>query len=123
MASDRALKLFIVAAVLGIAWYAANESSPGMVIPVAIVGLATAFWRPVLGIPMAVASAAAAVYVPGVAIAAAAIVGLLALISVWVKSALRHGTVLGNSMSPGDGSLYLGFSGGDLDGGDCDGGV
>src|SRR5687767_9041067 len=108
MVSDRALKLFVVAAVLAAAWYAGRVAAPGMTIPVAIVGLAAALWRPVLGLPAALAMGAAAVYVPGVAIGAAILVALLALISVWVKAALRR-AALGNPpaarnpLTPGDG--------------------
>jgi hypothetical protein len=74
MTSDRVLKLFVVAAVLVTAWYAGHEEGQGMAMAVATVGLATAFWRAVLGIPVAFAMTAAAVYVPGVAIGATIVV-------------------------------------------------
>lgn len=74
MTSDRVLKLFIVATVLAAAWYAGREAAPALAITVVSVGLAAAFWRPVLGIPVALAMVAAAVYVPGVAIGAMVLV-------------------------------------------------
>jgi hypothetical protein len=129
MNSDRVLKLFIVATVLAAAWYAGREAAPGMAIPVASVGLAATFWRPVLGIPVAVAMAAAAVYVPGVAIGAMVVVVLLAIIAAFVNAALKRaslglGPVRRSTASPADGLLYFGSSvdGGGFDGGGCDGG-
>jgi uncharacterized membrane protein YgcG len=129
MTSDRVLKLFIVATVLVAAWYAGREAAPGMAITVATVGLAATFWRPVLGIPVAVAMVAAVVYVPGVAIGAMVLVVLLAIIAAFVKAALKPaalglGPVRRSSVTPGDGLLYFGSSvdGGGFDGGGCDGG-
>ena len=127
MTSDRVLKLFIVATVLVAAWYAGREAAPAFAITVASVGLAAAFWRPVLGIPVAVAMAGAAVYVPGVAIRAMVLVVLLAIIAAFVKAALKRaalglGPVRRGSLSPADGLLYFGSSvdGGGFDGGGCD---
>jgi formate-dependent nitrite reductase membrane component NrfD len=125
MISDRVLKLFVVAAVLAAAWYAGREAAPAIAITVASVGLAATFWRPVLGIPVAVAMAAAAVYVPGVAIGAMVVVALLAMIAAFVKAAIRR-AALGlppsswSRVSPGDG-ISFGSSAG-FDGGGCDGG-
>jgi hypothetical protein len=120
MTSDRVLKLFVVVAVLVTAWYAGHEEGQGMAMCVATVGLATAFWRPVLAIPTAVAMAAAAVYVPGVAIAATVGVFFLGTIAFFVKMALTYGPMPGSSVTPGDGQLYIG---GDVDGGGIDGGL
>ena len=119
MTSDRVLKLFIVATVLVAAWYAGREAAPGMAITVATVGLAATFWRPVLGIPVAVAMVAAVVYVPGVAIGAMVLVVLLAIIAAFVKAALKNaalgsGPARRGSVTPGDGLLYFGSS---VDGG------
>jgi hypothetical protein len=120
MASDRLLKLFVVAAVLVTAWYAGHEEGQGMAMCVATVGLATAVWRPVLGIPVTAAMAVAAIYVPGVAIAAVVVVFLLATIAFFVRMALTYGPMPGSSVTPGDGQLYFG---GDVDGGGIDGGL
>jgi hypothetical protein len=129
MDSDRVLKLFIVATVLAASWYAGHEAAPGMAIPVAIVGLAATHWRPVLGIPAALAMAATAVYVPGVAVGAMVVVVLLAIIAAFVNSALTNASLgrrpaRGSSVTPGDGLLYFGSSvdGCGFDGGGCDGG-
>jgi hypothetical protein len=122
MASDRVLKLFVVATVLAAAWYAGSQTGPGMAIPVAIVGLAAAYWRAVLGIPVAIAMAAVAVYVPGVAIGATVVVAFLAIVAAYVNAALSHGPIRSSSATPGDGNLYFGSSIGDFDGGGCDGG-
>jgi hypothetical protein len=127
MTSDRVLKLFLVATVLVAAWYAGREAAPGLAITVATVGLAATFWRPVLGIPVALAMAAAAVYVPGVAIGALVLVVLLAIIAAFVNAALKN-AALGRaptrraSVSPADGLLYFGSSvdGGGFDGGGCE---
>jgi hypothetical protein len=126
MLSNRLLKLFIVATVLAAAWYAGSEAAPAMAITVASVGLAAAHWRAVLGIPVAVATAAAAVHVPGVAFGATVLVAFLALVSFLVKRALTLGPPLSSRVSSGDGSLFFGpssdgFDGG-FDGGGCDGG-
>ena len=122
------LKLFIVATVLAAAWYAGREAAPGLALTVAIVGLAATNWRALLGIPVAVAMAAAAVYVPGVAIGGTVLVALLAIIAAFVNAALRRaslglGPVRRSSVTPGDGLLYFGSSvdGGGFDGGGCDG--
>jgi hypothetical protein len=129
MVSDRALKLFVIAVVLAAAWYAGRQTVPGMVIPVAIVGLATTLWRAVLGVPVASGMVAAAVYVPGVAIGAMFVVVLLAIIAAFVRAALGRAALgLGpgrtRTASPTDASVfYLGYSdGGGFDGGGCDGG-
>ena len=127
MLSDRVLKLFVAAAVLAAAWYAGREAVPAMGITVASVGLAAAFWRPVIGIPVAVVMAAAAVYVPGVAIGTTVVVAFLALMSVYVNSALKNATLkLGparrSTVTPGDGNLYFGPSIGDFDSGGFDSG-
>ena len=118
MTSDRVLKLFVVAAVLVTAWYAGHEDGQGMAMAVATVGLATAFWRAVLGIPVAFAMTAAAVYVPGVAIGATIVVLLLLTIAFFVKAALALGPMPRSNVTPGDGQLYFGgFDGGGGDGG------
>jgi hypothetical protein len=134
MISDRVLKLFIVATVLAAAWYAGREAAPGLALTVAIVGLAATHWRAVLGIPVSLAMTAAAVYLPGVAIGATAVVVLLAIIAAFVNAALKNsalgrGPAHGGRVTPGDGLLYFGssvdgggFDGGGLDAGGCDGG-
>jgi uncharacterized membrane protein YgcG len=127
MASHRALKLPIVATVLAAAWYAGREAAPAMGITVAGVGLAAAHWRAVLGIPVAVAMAAAAVHVPGLAIGATVLVAFLAIVSFLVKRALTLGPTLSSRVSPSDASLFFGpssggYDGGGFDGGGCDGG-
>ena len=65
-------------------------------------------------------------YLPGVAIAAMVLVVLLAIISAFVNAALKRASLgLGparrNRLTPGDGVLYFGSSGG-VDGGGFDGG-
>ncbi len=126
MASDRVLKLFVVATVLAAAWYAGRQAAPGLAITVVSVGMAATFWRPALGVPVTAAMVFATVYLPGVAIAAMVLVVLVVIISAFVKSALKRASLgLGpghrNRLSPGDGVLYLGSSGG-VDGGGFDGG-
>ncbi len=90
MVSDRVLKLVVVAIVLLVAWYAGREGV-SMGAAVAIVGLGAAYWRLVLGIPVAVAMAAAAVYAAGVAAAAACVVVLLVLLSIFVNVLFEWG--------------------------------
>jgi uncharacterized membrane protein required for colicin V production len=84
MASDRVLKLVIVAVVLLFAWYAGREGV-SLGIAVALVGMAAAYWRAVLGIPVAAAMTVATVYAPGVAAVAACAVVVLVLVSIFVK--------------------------------------
>ena len=95
-----------------------------MAVPVAIVGLTAAYRWPAFAMPVAIAMVALAIYLPGVAIAAAFVVVLLTLLWLWVKGALRNGTVLGKTMSPADG-MYAGYgldAGGWCDSGGADGG-
>src|SRR5215212_5419884 len=103
MTSDRVLKLFAIATVLGAAWYADAEDSPGMAIPVTIVGLGAAYWRAMLGITVALVMAAAAIYLPGVAIAAAFVVVFLAIVVAYVNATLRHGPIRSTRANASDG--------------------
>ena len=61
MKSDRFFELFVLAVVLAVAWYVDDETSSALATAVAIVGFATALWRPVLGIPVAFVMAVLAV--------------------------------------------------------------
>ena len=84
MVSDRVLKFVIVALVLLLASLAGREGAWAAV-ATAIVGLSAGYWRAVLGIPTAIAMVAAVVYAPGVAVAGACLVGLLVLLSIFIK--------------------------------------
>jgi hypothetical protein len=130
MASDRAPELFVVAAVIVAAWYVGDEAGPPMATAVAVVGLAAALWRPVLGIPVATVMAALAVYAPAVAIALAIILVLLGIIWLFVTVALGRGPAATSTVTPGDGYSYVGggidgggFDGGGYNGGGYDGGI
>ena len=85
-------KLAIVAMVLLLAWYAGREGV-SLGIAVAVVGLTAVRWRPVPGMLVAGAMAAAAVYAPGVALAAACLVVVLVLLSKFVDVLLGWGGV------------------------------
>jgi hypothetical protein len=63
MTSDRVFRLVTVAAVLLVATYA-SRAGLAPVLAVAVVGLAAARWRTVLGIPVSVGAAAACIDSP-----------------------------------------------------------
>ena len=122
MISDRVLELFVLAAVLATAWYVGDETAPPMATAVAIVGFATALWRPALGIPVTIIMAALAAYAPAAAIAVAIALVVLGIIWVFVTVALARGPAARSSLGAGDGISSYGFDGGGFDGGGCDAG-
>ena len=130
MKSDHVLELFVLAAVLAAAWYVGDEAGPPAATAVAIVGFGTALWRPVLGIPVAIAMAVLAVYAPVVAVAVAIGLVVLGIIWMFVTVAVARGPAR-STLTPGDGYSSIGGgidigggydAGGGFDGGGCDAG-
>jgi hypothetical protein len=67
MSGNRIMALVTFATVLVVAWYASREKLD-MGIAVAILGLALAYARGVVAIPVAIGFAAAALYLPGMVV-------------------------------------------------------
>jgi hypothetical protein len=90
MAVDRTLKLGVVAVVLVVASYA-TRYGVAMFIAVMVMALMAARWRPVFGIPVAIAMAAVAAYSPAVAGVVAFLAVVLACLSGFVNTLLGWG--------------------------------
>jgi hypothetical protein len=99
--------LCIVAGVLATAWFAGRDGA-AVGLAVAFVGLAAIWWRPVLGIPAAVAIAAAAAFAPALAVVATVVVALLTLTTAYARFAFGVGPVQeSNIQPPGPGGFGL----------------
>ncbi|HEX8742466.1 MAG TPA: hypothetical protein VF712_04980 [Thermoleophilaceae bacterium] len=77
--SDRLLVLFILLTVLVVALYTSRTATPGLGLAVALMALLVAYFRPVLGIPVALAMAAVAAIAPWAVLLVFAVAGLLTL--------------------------------------------
>ena len=121
MVSDRFLKVFVVIAVGVAARYSGHEAGSPSEIAVAMVGLPAAFWRPVLGIPVALVMTATAVHAPVVAVGVATVALVVAILAIPIK--VRRDLGYTSGATPGDGASYFGPSDGFDGGGGCDAGL
>lgn len=77
--SDRLLVLVIVLVVLAVAFYASRTTTASLGLLVALAGMAVTYFRPVWGVPIAVAMTALASVAPWAVMLVLAVAGLLTL--------------------------------------------
>lgn len=109
--------IFVIVAIVLLAAWSVSRDDLRIGVAVALVGLATTYFRPVLAIPASVAMAAASVYAPGVVAGGIVFAAVAAPFGLLLAFAIKFPGLAG---SRDNGGLGMGLGdGGGGDGGGC----